>query len=311
VAAKKSSYYCLTPASSTTSLSDLNNSKSLLEDFSSANNTSLIARQKKSSSIKTKQILTHQQSLSSVRLNEQNRQEEEEEALQELAKSNSKKRTRLSIDTYKCTDLDLNTSLNNNNNNKLTHTLSASTFMQPTAAAAALDNREVTVGGRGRRGRGRPPKNANLIINSIASTSQVSSNDLNRRAESNLQVSAIEVNKKQFEDCDEQKEIKKPQYVDIAKAVASISHVSTAKQIDTTGATTKANSKLIKSLINKSSSNSNLQKSKVQVDSNENKSTSSKAITKCESASNLLQKKSIVSIRYLFFDIKTSKRVDL
>ena len=148
VTAKKSSYYCLTPASSTTSLSDLNQSKSLLEDFSSANST----RQKKS--VKTKQYLSSANIQAQV---------EEGGGGGDETRTNSKKRTRLSIDTYKCADLDSSTNLNN----KLTHTLSASTFMQPTGAAP-LSNREVSVvvGGRGRRGRGRPPKNANLILSS-------------------------------------------------------------------------------------------------------------------------------------------------
>ena len=67
VAAKKSSYYSLTPASSTTSLNDLNNSKNLLEDFSSANTTHLINRKK---THKTKQTLSTQHSLSSINIEE-------------------------------------------------------------------------------------------------------------------------------------------------------------------------------------------------------------------------------------------------
>ncbi len=253
VTAKKSSYYCLTPASSTTSLSDLNQSKSLLEDFSSANST----RQKKS--VKTKQYLSSA-----------NIQAQVEESGDET-RPNSKKRTRLSIDTYKCADLDSSTNLNN----KLTHTLSATTFMQPTGAVP-LSNREVSVvGGRGRRGRGRPPKNANLILGSTQASLIVNSNHLNGVNES------VEVvtNVKQFEDCEEKNENKKEQ-----EDMAPLANA------------TKANSKLIKSLINKSSSNSNLQKSKVQVDSNENKT-----ITKNDSSSNLLQKKSIVSLNFEIF----------
>ena len=247
VTAKKSSYYFLTPASSTTSLSDLNQSKSLLEDFSSANST----RQKKS--VKTKQYLSSA-----------NIQAQVEEGNDET-RPNSKKRTRLSIDTYKCADLDSSTNLNN----KLTHTLSASTFMQPTGAAS-LSNREVSVvGGRGRRGRGRPPKNANFILSSTQASLVVNSNHLNVVNEN----VGVVTNVKQFEDCEEKNENKKEQ-----------------QDVTPLANATKANSKLIKSLINKSSSNSNLQKSKVQVDSNENKT-----ITKNDSSSNLLQKKSIVS----------------
>jgi hypothetical protein len=310
VSARKSSYYCLTPASSTTSLSDLNNSKSLLEDFNATNNTSQIIRQKKAA--KTKQILTTQQSLASVRLDDSTKECDGEEI-----RPSSKKRTRLSIDTYKCAGAGLETSLNrsttnNNNNSKLTHTLSASTFMQPTAVALALNNREVVASvsgsGRGRRGRGRPPKNQNLVISSSSTASTLIFSNNSNRSEANLiNVNSTEETKRQYEDCDEQKEAKKTQHVDVtnvnavavvdAAAAASATVNIASKQIDTnTTATTKANSKLIKSLINKSSSNSNLQKSKVQVDSNENRASSSKAITKSESSSNLLQKKSNVSL---------------
>jgi cyclin E len=228
--AKKSSYYCLTPASSTTSLNDLNNSTKLLEDFQSANSNF------NKSGLTTKSSkLTTQQSLSQIN--------------NSVNSNNSKKRTRLSIDTYKCTDLE-------------TSATNSVTFMQPsplqqmtttaTASTATTTNATKTVGPR--RGRGRPPKNS-TVATSVAT--------FNTIVEEKKQESILNG--------------KESKVLKVAAATTTTPTTNPTTTATTTTITTTKTSnpksngtKLIKSLINKSASNSNLQKSKVLQSTNQN-----------------------------------------
>ena len=183
--------------------------------------------------------------------------------------------------------------------------VSANSFMQPASVNAASANSV----GRGRRGRGRPPKNTNLTVSTAGPSALVTDSITNEATSKEAAESANQ----QYEDCHvEKSEIKSNKIAAAASSTTTqaseIPKVSQANNASS-GAplsanaiqTSKTSTKLIKSLINKSSSNSNLQKSKVLNTASTSETpaataakTSNKVITKSESSSNIPQNKPIV-----------------
>lgn len=199
-----SSYYTLTPASSTTSLND----------FALLNSTNLLEKS----------------------IGQQQQQVQQRKST--LSRTDSKKRARTTTTNSITENSDIDTKTAN-----LKKTVNATAKAQSGAAAATAPAAP--------RRRGRPPKNA------AQSTSQLPAVSTEVTTKTTDEVVAPVTN--------DTMPTKKLLDSGVSRAKAASGLVRSNSNVDSTTASKKTGSaKLIKSLINKSSSNSNLQKSKIQ-----------------------------------------------